>query len=67
MRHAILGFTVPSLLAGMILEASATYLIAAEGTPAKTFTIMATASSFQLGNELGFAFDGSGASLWHSK
>ncbi|HEX3133695.1 MAG TPA: discoidin domain-containing protein, partial [Planctomycetota bacterium] len=55
------------LLAGMILGASATYLIAAEGIPAKTLTITAIASSFQPGNEPGFALDGSGASLWHSK
>ena len=58
--------TASSLLALLILAVAAVPLISAEPAAAKPRPT-ATASSFQGGNEPGFALDGNGTSLWHSR
>jgi hypothetical protein len=62
MRHAPCLPAVPSILVALVLTLPVAHVTAAD-TPKPTLT----ASSHQPGNEPGFAMDGSGVSLWHSK
>ncbi|MBA3937000.1 MAG: discoidin domain-containing protein [Planctomycetes bacterium] len=65
MRHAALlscAVAIPTLLLILMTGAAP----AAEGTATKPQPV-ATASSFQGGNEPGRALDGDGGSLWHSR
>jgi len=67
MRRACRHPAASAVLAVLLLAAAAQGpAAAAEGAAAKP-QLSATASSFQPGNEPGFALDGNPASLWHSR